>query len=152
MPLLAPVIRIIGNFPWKSVYHEGKTLPMHRSTWMLLGTSTFALAANPNSGAPDFHLAARPNQGLLEIRALAPEAHHFNLKAPMILELHSSVARRLAPRQAEERELVFQMPAHTRSPFQVSLYVCNNENTYCEKKSLGGVWNPESRRLMVRAD
>lgn len=65
----------------------------------------------------------------------APAGHHFNLGAPAKVELSDGSTNAVGTLEKNEQQIKvdFQNVAQVSSQCEVktSLYVCNNENTYC---------------------
>ena len=69
------------------------------------------------------------------IRALAPGDFHFNLKAPMVLE-STKILRQVNPSEKSHKEVLFRVSESVTSELKVSIYLYDDRDTVCEKKSL----------------
>ncbi|MFZ9595405.1 MAG: thioredoxin fold domain-containing protein [Bdellovibrionia bacterium] len=100
--------------------------------------------------APDFQVSAGLSQGDLEIQAIAPAHHHFNLKAPMML-LRVGTGFTLPPDRAQEREVLFRVHDSRSAQYEVSLYLCDEAKTYCEKHKVLVSWNEKKAEVKAQS-
>jgi thiol-disulfide isomerase/thioredoxin len=70
-----------------------------------------------------------------KIRAEPADAHHINEKAPAYLEINGE---KLKPTVIERQGATFQTTGEKGAPFILSLFVCDDPNTFCEKQILDG--------------
>jgi thiol-disulfide isomerase/thioredoxin/tetratricopeptide (TPR) repeat protein len=106
---------------------------MHVFTALLVATLAMA------SQAPDFTTATLVKNGSTIIVATAPANHHFNLKAPMGLNVITAVNTKAVthkPKLINKHEVKFEISTTTYSSLNVSLYLCDDANTYCEKHNV----------------
>ncbi|MEK6579956.1 MAG: hypothetical protein AABZ55_12070, partial [Bdellovibrionota bacterium] len=87
--------------------------------------------------APEVIVKFSSPQKSLLIQMEPPSGHHFNVDAPTSLQLGS---KRLKPSLAQARKLEFTL-AETREDLLLTVYVCDEKNTFCEKHSIKGAWN-----------
>ncbi|MBS1985870.1 MAG: thioredoxin family protein [Bdellovibrionales bacterium] len=108
----------------------------------LLVHTAFATAPVPAKlQAPDFTLQVKPSKrGELDVTALAPARHHINVDAPMFILAGESTTKG-APTSKTKTEAHFLLPASTKT-FAVSLYLCDDANTFCEMHTLKSTWTP----------
>jgi thiol-disulfide isomerase/thioredoxin len=117
--------------------------------------SSLALAA-PKTQAPHFDLRAEPKPGdQLVLKAQAPDAHHFNLKAPISLQIEGEKSLR-KPTTTGAKELSFQIPSPPADSltvkYTVTAYLCDNANTFCERHRMIGEWRQADFTLKVKPD
>lgn len=127
---------------------------MVQKAWFLGAFAAFPIWAYSSSDVPDdqpvFFLNGNTQSGSLVLKAIAPVAHHFNLKAPMVLE-SAKIPHRVTPSEKSLREITFTVPESVAADLKVSVYLCDDKNTFCEKRSVNAVWTP-SRKLVIQAD
>lgn len=112
---------------------------------MKLSTLAFLSLAHLTSGlahaaAPDFTMTVAPNAGNLEVTAAPPAAHHFNIEAPMSLA-EPGAKKPLKPKSATKDQVLFQLAGTQPRHFAVTLYLCDDANTYCEKHVVASKWD-----------
>jgi thioredoxin-like negative regulator of GroEL len=89
------------------------------------------------SSAPDFSLEhkAGAKTGTAVWVAKPPARHHINIQAPMSVE--STVDHKeFKPVAKDPMAVQFQIPAASRGPLKFTLYLCDDQNTFCEKHVL----------------
>lgn len=127
---------------------------MVQKAWFIGAFAAFPYWAYSSSDAPDdlpvFFLNGHSQSGSLVLKAIAPIAHHFNLKAPMVLE-SAKIPHRVTPSEKSLREVIFRVPEAVAADLKVSVYLCDDKNTICEKRSVNAIWT-SSRKLVVQTD
>lgn len=78
--------------------------------------------------------------GALTLAAKPPVGHHFNLKAPM--KMDAPPRKAIKPASATEHEIRFEVINARRKKFsfKVTLYVCDDANSYCVKQEKNLEW------------
>ncbi len=110
-----------------------------RWLWVLFGGS-LAMAQNNTLRAPDsFTLKAVLSNYNLRIESKPPKAHHINIKAPAVIEDLTN-KKQYKSQLIKEDRAIFSLPGSTYRIFQVSLYLCDDANTYCEKHTVQASW------------
>ncbi|HCM40512.1 MAG: hypothetical protein A2070_14580 [Bdellovibrionales bacterium GWC1_52_8] len=107
----------------------------------LLSTSlaTYAIAATMM--APDFTLAIQERAGTFQVIASPPATTHFNQEAPAWLQITggNKGGEKLKPSAKTKTSVVFVPQAtDTETEFTVSLYLCDEANTFCENHQVKG--------------
>lgn len=82
--------------------------------------------------APDFSISAGKTSKTIEITAVPPSGTHINLQAPMSL-LPQGTTEKIQPDSTQDRQVVFSVPRQAPQPYEISLFLCDDQNTYCEK-------------------
>ncbi len=121
--------------------------------WMaiIMFSNSTLHAGNPRYRAPEFEVSAKPKGAALEIIATAPTQHHFNLKAPISLQ-SKRVSHTIKPLKASDHEIIFKITTPETEDYQITLYLCDDANTFCEKHLLVARWNKLTSKLTVRAN
>ncbi|MDR3607704.1 MAG: thioredoxin family protein [Oligoflexia bacterium] len=101
--------------------------------------------------APDYSLTGRTNDAGLEITAVAPDGHHFNLKAPSHAFAPDS-ASAIKPAQASEKKIVFRFSGSAPGIYATSLYLCDDARTFCEKKKEQLAWHTTQNQSAAKSD
>jgi hypothetical protein len=79
------------------------------------------------------------------------KGHHFNLKAPISLTIHSgkSISNKVVPSRKETSQIQFSIPAPKASEnYEMRLYVCDDAQTYCKLKILTAQWDEKKSQLI----
>lgn len=105
-------------------------------TGLSLLSSAAALAALK---APDFTVQAIAAQGKTSVQARAPSGHHFNTDAPMTLETESN-HQRVKPKKSSPTEVDFEVPSAAKDSAKVTLFLCDDAKTFCEKHLVTTSW------------
>jgi thioredoxin-like negative regulator of GroEL len=103
----------------------------------------FASAAPSVLKAPDFQVAMLKKAAGLEVVAVPPTQHHFNIAAPLSFK-DKRTGKNLHAERVNEREIRFVVPDAKAGEFQLSLYLCDNAKTFCERHSVLTQWNGDS--------
>jgi thiol-disulfide isomerase/thioredoxin len=98
---------------------------------MLTQAAAFALQA------PDFTISAAEKAARLEVTAMPPAGHHINIKAPMSTE-GAKVG------SSAQTGVTFVFPDAKPRDYTISLFLCDNANTFCEKHQVSGKWDGKS--------
>jgi thiol-disulfide isomerase/thioredoxin len=98
---------------------------------MLTQAAAFALQA------PDFTITAVEKAARLEVTAVPPAGHHINIKAPMSTE-GAQVG------SSAQTGVTFVFPDAKPRDYTISLFLCDNANTFCEKHQVSGKWDGKS--------
>jgi tetratricopeptide (TPR) repeat protein len=119
----------------------------------LLGVTlqTTHAAAVDTRKAPEFKLVGTKNLGGLEIVATPPEGHHFNIKAPMSIVLESAppateTTKTEKPVAALESKIRFRVASAVG--YRVSLFICDDAKTFCEKHVVHATWDSKNSQLI----
>jgi thiol-disulfide isomerase/thioredoxin len=110
-----------------------KLLPFASLISMSIGL-TVAYGA-PTLKAPEF--TVQSDQGKLV--AIAPANYHFNIEAPMSLKVLGSATAGASskalekPESATEAKIIFKIPSATSATYHLSIYMCDDAKTFCEK-------------------
>lgn len=107
---------------------------------LLMKSLIFALFFNLNTlrqtawalQAPDFTVSASKTLKTIEITALPPSGTHINIQAPMSL-LPQGTSERIQPHSTQVHQVIFSVPLRAPQPYEISLFLCDNQNTFCEK-------------------
>ena len=91
------------------------------------------------SFAPDFIVQTEIENEKLKVIATPPRGHHFNVDAPMFLSLKGS-SPKMRPTQAQKEKVLFDFILKDPQDATLSLYLCDNKNTYCEKHDVSVQW------------
>jgi len=96
--------------------------------------------------APDFQVQTKHGNTMVNLDATPPPRHHFNAKAPMNVLFGK---KKILPSESSEQRVRFniqvkQLP-DSSSDGIVSLYLCDDANTYCERHEVPVSVNPNSR-------
>jgi tetratricopeptide (TPR) repeat protein len=103
---------------------------------------TLSTAARAATKAPDYTVSdisvqdspARHKKAPgLTLRAEAPSGHHFNLKAPMSAQGPDG-ERAAKPVKPSPRKIDFHFPKVSDGSYTVSIFVCDDALTFCERK------------------
>jgi hypothetical protein len=114
----------------------------------VIALSALSSYAAPKPVTPEFKLDGSLRAGWLEVIATAPAQYHFNLKAPMVLE-SEKIPHRVTPAEKSRNAVSFRVPeAGVSSGLKISLYLCDDQNTFCEKRTIDAVWTP-ARKLVT---
>ena len=111
---------------------------------------TKTLDTKTNHRAPDFKVTASKIKEGLEIKAIAPALHHFNLQAPMSAA-RAGTSISLKPSQALEQIILFKVKDTSPANYEVLLYLCDNAKTYCEKHKVSASWNGEKSEIQAQS-
>src|SRR4051794_12381272 len=95
-------------------------------TLLLLSNSQILAAPR----APDFQVAKEQGKSSFRLKATPPQGLHFNLKAPMTLDVSTGAKKsRLKPMKAAPDEVVFDLSSvEGFSAGTMSLYLCDDAN------------------------
>jgi len=93
---------------------------------------------NTSRKAPDFTLRIEPRGSTVEVIAQPPVGNHINLEAPAYLQFSGS-AEKIKPTTKAEKRVTFLLKSHTSTSFSVSLYLCDDKLSYCEKHEVRGM-------------
>src|ERR1700744_2559813 len=102
-----------------------------------------SLAAFAALRAPDFTIQANPSHGKVVLQATAPVQHHFNIEAPMSAEIESTHTR-LKPVKSSESSVEFDVPSIAKDSAKVSLFLCDDAKTFCEKHQVSVSWEGQA--------
>jgi len=78
------------------------------------------------------------------ISVLPPPRNHINTSAPAYLQVEQSQLK-IKPALKTEQKAVFKLKPAGNVRFKVSLYLCDDKQTYCENHIVQGHWMPEKR-------
>ena len=120
---------------------NSKNLTKFTLVFLTTFLSITVFARNPL--APDFSLRTKVESNELKVIATPPPGHHFNKKAPMYLECKSPTKKRFQPKVAGETEVLFEIPCPSSPEFQVTLYLCDDKQSFCEDHKVTGTWDME---------
>lgn len=103
-------------------------------------------AQAPALKAPSFEWKATLQGAELQIEAAPPVGHHFNVQAPQSLKVGKNAPQK-PQAGATPQKVAFRLPV-TSENLEVSLYLCDDKNTFCEKHVRQGRWNAAQARLV----
>lgn len=83
--------------------------------------------------APDFKISVENGASGLMLEATPPSQHHINIHAPM--DLFDGLTHH-KPSSSTPQKARFQLAKSAKIDLIVSLYLCDEKNTYCEKHSV----------------
>lgn len=98
---------------------------------LLLFFSAAALGQSTNA-IPPLKLQLEKNAGKNILHILPPKGHHINIQAPIVCDAPDANAVRKTHASSSSVELMF---SKTRTPCTISVYLCDEGNTYCVKKT-----------------
>lgn len=108
--------------------------------WLILSAVVLTILQGPSSlgysawafQSEDFSVLARKTRKGLEVIATPPSGVHINIQAPMSLETETK-DHRYSPWSAQEEEVIFLLPLQIPGPFLITLFLCDEKKTFCEK-------------------
>jgi hypothetical protein len=106
--------------------------------------SFFPTAGVSQQRAPQFRVTTQlkrqgDEKGYLELKAIAPAHHHFNLQAPMsLVQLESKEVWK--PVQMKAQEIYFRVMRPQVANFEMILFLCDEAKTFCEKQKVAVQW------------
>ena len=129
-----------------------KLLVNKKTPFFLFIGITFTLAFKSHAFIPvqRFTLSAQPKTFGLEVVAVPPPHHHFNIKAPMFLSSFSH--KKLIPSHTTDRKIRFKIADSYTPEFRVHLFLCDDAKTYCEKQLVIANWDARTAQLKTRPD
>ena len=104
--------------------------------------SLMAPIANAAMQAPDFQIAIVAQRSALNVSATAPQDHHFNIEAPKLLEDLANNSKH-KPKKAKKDLVVFNVVGTAPRELRLTLYLCDDANTFCEKHVVTTAWKNE---------
>ena len=100
--------------------------------------------------APDFLLKVETRGELLEVTATPPAHHHINVQAPLKLTTGLDAKPTLKPSTVARDHAVFSVASPHPKEFKVSLYLCDDTNTFCENHTLQVVWDKSTHTFTAK--
>src|SRR5262245_51033183 len=108
----------------------------------MLAATTVSNAEAIQLKAPNPDLSAAEKSGSLVITVKPPAQHHINDKAPASLQMGSA---QKSPRSVTRENLEFEVPLDSQlshpGSLTLSLYLCDDKNTFCERHVLDAQWD-----------
>lgn len=120
------------------------TLNIFPSILSLLALSWGAEVQAAVLKAPPYALVANRAEKSVEIVATAPSQHHFNTEAPASLV---SGKDKLKPSPFDKQKATFKLDGVAARDLTVSLFVCDDANTFCEKHVVKAKWDGATLKL-----
>jgi len=91
--------------------------------------------------APDFALTMKRVGDFRQVDATPPLKYHFNLKAPVTLQINGQYSS-ASPISKTEELIRFIIPNRgTQTKVTVSIYLCDNYRTFCERHTKNAHWD-----------
>lgn len=103
-------------------------------------------AEAPALKAPPFEWKGIMQGKELQIETTPPVGHHFNVQAPASLKVGKGAPGK-PQASATPQKVIFRVPV-PNEPLEVSLYLCDDKNTFCEKHVRQGQWNAMQAKLV----
>lgn len=125
---------------------------MSKNLWLGLAVvSVMSATARAALKAPDFQVKTSIQDGKVSLTATPPSAHHFNLEAPMSLEVSADHSK-LKPAHAAKTEVLFLVPSAAKGDGKITLFVCDDANTFCERHQVKVQWEGMPGATKTSAD
>lgn len=109
------------------------------SLFGILATATLTQAAEP-----DFTVTTAAKGQNLEVTAKPSEGHHFNVDAPMSLE-DLEKKKKYKPKVVKQEKVSFLLQGLKPRKLAVTMYLCDDANTYCKKHVVNASWDGSSQ-------
>lgn len=126
------------------------------------------LAAEGSSAETKIHstlLSVQKEKGQVILQAQPPPDHHFSNNAPHELAVEG-FRNKILPTHVSNLEVRFlvnetaegtQPPpgnSANKRPFDITLYLCNNAKTYCQKRTIHGFldFNKKNLKIILNSD
>ncbi len=118
------------------------------SGWFFSLALAFLSATSPVLGAqaPASDIRAKKTDGKLRIVATPASRHHFNVDAP---NQAISDGARSKPVVLSEQSVEFEFPATEPRELKLTLYVCDDAKTFCERQESDASWTGSELKVNV---